>query len=760
MTASARLKTSPLRCCSCTVASLRLWRLYSESSVRAFTSSAALCREKPKKHRVSKNSDYQQNGGRPFYGKIEESRLAPDMSYARFMRLVYSRVSLLKLSPAKSAILRFTKVPADLYNKHIGDYIQAVCALPENQFTMETAPKYEDFMEDNPTLPHLAILKILQNSARRGTTEGLQYIDAMLTTCFGNYLKHKEKDSKFTSQSRATQQSKKEDTQALANIANPAEQFPMARAMRRKWILHVGPTNSGKTHNALKRLGEASSGLYAGPLRLLAREIYDRFKARGRSCNLVTGEEVIWDKDSNGLCAKITSCTVEMANVSTEYEVAVIDEIQMITDPFRGWAWSAAVLGIQAKEIHLCGEERTVNLLCTLASMVGDIVEVNRYQRLSPLEIESNSLQSSLAGIRPGDAVVTFSRTNIFAIKRKIENETAHKCAVIYGGLPPETRAKQAQLFNDPSSGYNVMVASDAIGMGLNLSVKRIIFETSVKYDGVAFRRIDPNQIKQIAGRAGRYRSAVEVSNPNAPDERLGFVTTLDKSDHKYLVRCMTDKARQIQHAGTLPNNQMLHRFSQEFSPTTAYDVVLTKFYNFATASNYFSMCSFLQQIGVAKMFGDVEGLRMNEKTQLIKAPASLRLDVIASVMQHLATAISLGNPISIVDIPQFDLQSVEFANVAKSSTLKNLEQLHSVVALYLWLSYRFPVVLFDREGALELNHHIQMLIDRCLNTIQFRRQVSRVIDDDLDQGLEGLQTAVSADVQAAQTSSTTAAAS
>src|SRR5699024_8616219 len=140
----------------------------------------------------------------------------------------------------------------------------------------------------------------------------------------------------------------------------PAEWFPQARKMRRKFIMHVGPTNSGKTYHSLQRLARAQLGYYAGPLRLLAREIYERFNQEGVVCNLITGEEVIPMMDTYGNALEISLGTIEMIPLYKKMDMCVIDEIQMLGDPNRGAAWTAAVLGVQAKEIHLCGEESAV----------------------------------------------------------------------------------------------------------------------------------------------------------------------------------------------------------------------------------------------------------------------------------------------------------------------------------------------------------------------------------------------------------------
>lgn len=273
--------------------------------------------------------------------------------------------------------------------------------------------------------------------------------------------------------------------------------------------MHVGPTNSGKTHQALQALAAAKTGFYAGPLRLLAYEIWERLNkgqvvpagatldldaaadddggtdlldgtnpakppvlTKGhnerfaRACNLITGEETrLVEEDA------LVSCTVEMLGFSQLVDVAVVDEIQMIADPGRGSAWTAAVLGLCAKEIHLCGEETAVNVVKDLVKDTGDELIVNRYQRLTPLRVATESLNGDLKRIEKGDCVVTFSRTGIFSLKKEIERVTNLRCAVAYGRLPPEVRSEQAALFNDPNSGFDVIVGSDAIGMGLNLYV-------------------------------------------------------------------------------------------------------------------------------------------------------------------------------------------------------------------------------------------------------------------------------------------------
>lgn len=252
--------------------------------------------------------------------------------------------------------------------------------------------------------------------------------------------------------------------------------FPAARAVKRKIKLHVGPTNSGKTYNALLALVKARSGFYAGPLRLLAHEVWSRINRGtmagmnevGRDCNLLTGEEVrVVDEE-----CQLASCTVEMIGLNTApVDVGVVDEIQLLGDPNRGGVWNSTVLGACAHELHLCGEDTVVDLVKRIAAETGDEVEVNHHTRLAPLAVAEDSLDGDWSKVRKGDCVIAFGRKTVHQIKDEIQAKTPLKCVVAYGGLPPETRAEQAKLFNDPDSGYDVLVATDAVGMGLNLWV-------------------------------------------------------------------------------------------------------------------------------------------------------------------------------------------------------------------------------------------------------------------------------------------------
>ncbi len=278
--------------------------------------------------------------------------------------------------------------------------------------------------------------------------------------------------------------------------AEPEKQYPEARAMKRRFILHIGPTNSGKTYEALQRLKQAYHGVYLGPLRLLALEVYDRMMTDGIPCNMITGEETILTPGSF-----VQASTVEILDIRESYDIAVIDEAQMMADENRGSYWTRAILGIRAEEVHVCCSGTAEKLLVGMLKRCGDEYEIVRHERNTKLSFIPERYDIS-KDVEQGDALIAFSKKNVLAIAASLEGRGI-KASVIYGNLPPQTRQEQVRLFTE---GVNqVVVATDAIGMGINLPIRRVVFMNTTKFDGVGKRRLLAEEIRQIAGRAGRY---------------------------------------------------------------------------------------------------------------------------------------------------------------------------------------------------------------------------------------------------------------
>lgn len=251
------------------------------------------------------------------------------------------------------------------------------------------------------------------------------------------------------------------------------------------------------------------------------------------------------------------------------YEVAIIDEIQQIRDPGRGWAWTRALLGLIADEIHVCGEPGTVELLKRLCETTGEDLEVRHYKRLTSLTVEDEALTTT-KNIQPGDCIVCFSKNDIYSVSREIEAR-GKEVAVIYGTLPPGTKLAQAAKFNDPQNSCKVMVATDAIGMGLNLSIRRIIFYSLIKpmvneKGEKEMDTISVSQCLQIAGRAGRYGTQWEE----------GFVTTFKPADLNTLKTIMAKPTEPITQAGLHPTADQIELYAYHLPDSALANLIVS----------------------------------------------------------------------------------------------------------------------------------------------------------------------------------------
>lgn len=262
----------------------------------------------------------------------------------------------------------------------------------------------------------------------------------------------------------------------------------------REFILHIGPTNSGKTYEAINRLMQSGNGAYLAPLRLLALEMYDKLNHNGVPCELLTGEEY---EEMPG--AEVIASTIEMCNYNMHYDVAVIDEAQMVSDPFRGAHWTKAIYLIDADEVHICMAPEAEKLITGMIEGFGGHYKIERHERLSPLVFDGR-IKADM--IQTGDALIVFTRREVLGLAAELE-DAGHKVSCIYGALPPMSRREEVRKF--VSGETDVVVATDAIGMGVSIPIKRIVFTSIFKFDGVRQRKLYPAEIKQIAGRAGRY---------------------------------------------------------------------------------------------------------------------------------------------------------------------------------------------------------------------------------------------------------------
>ena len=262
-----------------------------------------------------------------------------------------------------------------------------------------------------------------------------------------------------------------------------------------KIVAVLGPTNTGKTYYAIERMLGYKSGIIGLPLRLLAREVYDKItKIRGLSCvALVTGEERIVPAT-----AKYWICTVEAMPENLSVECLIVDEIQLSADLERGHVFTDRLLKSRGKlETIFLGAE---TMREPIKSLIPDVLLQSR-KRMSSLTYAGSK---KISRMPPRSAIVSFSVDNVYGIAELIRRQKGG-AAVVMGALSPRTRNAQVELYQNGDVDY--LVATDAIGMGLNLDINHVAFSSISKFDGRSMRFLAPNELAQIAGRAGRGMS-------------------------------------------------------------------------------------------------------------------------------------------------------------------------------------------------------------------------------------------------------------
>ena len=312
-------------------------------------------------------------------------------------------------------------------------------------------------------------------------------------------------------------QRKIEEIRSIFSVYSPESYIDRARQLKRSFVLHVGPTNSGKTYEAIEDLKRHAPGTYLGPLRLLALEMFDKMNAEGIPCSMLTGEESIPVEG-----AEIVSSTIELCDCQTHFQTAVIDEAQLIADPSRGAAWLKAICLVNADVVHICMAPEALNYITSLIERFSDQYSVVQHERLAPLRYAG--VCRGYQDLRADDALICFSRKSVLSTAALLE-KNGFRASVIYGALPPEARRNEVRKYT--SGETNIVVATDAIGLGISLPIKRIIFAETEKYDGREFRTLTTAEVNQIGGRAGRYGlneygEVLVLGNKTVIQDRLG----------------------------------------------------------------------------------------------------------------------------------------------------------------------------------------------------------------------------------------------
>ena len=475
-------------------------------------------------------------------------------------------------------------------------------------------------------------------------------------------------------------------TRQSINLAQFPDTFRTAAGMRRKIIALLGPTNSGKTHEAMLALQSAKSGVYLAPLRLLALENYERMRSVQVPVNLITGEERRMQPGATHVAS-----TVEMLDTQTQVEVAVIDEIQMLGDTDRGAAWTAAVCGVPASTVYLVGSASARAAIESLAKRLGCECEVRELQRKSKLAMGEKPLES-LRQLKAGDAVIAFSRREVLQLAEQV-SQAGFSVATIYGNLSPEVRQAQAEAFR--SGQAQVLVATDAIGMGLNLPISRVIFTTDSKYDGVEEGPIPAWLVQQIGGRAGRFGMA-----------ETGTVLGLGGPVHKGIRKQLSAPLEPIPRTGfyVAPSQEHLKQIALVTGEQRLFELLTLFRRNIDVNDVFFVPTSLTEQLDRAKW---LDGMKMSldERFHFSLVPLSTRLPKFQDQLWGWAKGVETKKPSRI--------QAVGLRQ--GRSSLQDAEDACKIYSAYAWLAYRMPESFPEGPAAVEMAIEASLLVNQML---------------------------------------------
>ena len=444
--------------------------------------------------------------------------------------------------------------------------------------------------------------------------------------------------------------------------------FPLARQMKRHFILHIGPTNSGKTYEAMEDLKKAANGIYLAPLRLLAYEQYDKLNRDGCPCSMITGEERILMPGSFH-----QSSTIEMMNLHEEWDMAVIDEAQMVADSQRGGSWTAAILGLRAKTIHVCASPDAERILGRMIASCGDSMETVYHKRKTPLVMDEDAADFRFPeDVKRGDALIVFSRKDVHSVAAELQ-ETGLKCSIVYGSLPYDVRHREAEQF--ASGATDVVVATDAIGMGMNLPIRRVVFLETTKFDGVQERPLTISEIQQIAGRAGRFGIY-----------DTGYVASY--YDYELISERITYKLPILKKA--------MIGIPEEFLEKDQKVSYILEMWNQLPAEEYYDKGDIEEKIRVAKALEEIRDDREIIRA-FIRIPAKVENNEIFDLFRRYYKAHVQGNPIKLHET--MERYNPEFVNPEEGNALHLLE-LYSGVYDFL---YSYTRMLGDEDDLGEI---------------------------------------------------------
>ncbi|MBV1837146.1 helicase-related protein [Acetobacter estunensis] len=612
--------------------------------------------------------------------ETEESRARREESLARTAQSRRENEEQ-RLRAWEASLVRFADVPRLLHCSHR----EALRWIAENRIPVARRIRQKDgqeLWEFDPT--ELASLRHNLSEWRKGSAEGFER---------GEKRGRDRRDAhELPPPPKVGKNVANSVIARVAALDRYAGHFRTARALERRITLVTGPTNSGKSHTALDALARAESGLALAPLRLLAHEFRESLAARGVEASLSTGEERIKVPGSRHLAA-----TVEMCPFSNPVDVAVIDEAQMLFDPDRGAAWTAAIMGAPARHLYILGAPECIPMVRRIAELCGDPVDEISLQRKSPLRAASSSVR--LHDLKAGDALIAFSRREVLDLRAALM-ERGRRVAVVYGALSPEVRRAEAQRFNDGQA--DILIATDAIGMGLNLSIRRVVFAALRKFDGRQTRDLTVQEVKQIGGRAGRYGKHED-----------GIVAVLADAGSPRFIRqhleadpVAPDELRPL----VQPDADIVRAIAEEIGSDSLYGVLarIKRAVLRPDDPNY-RLSDMEQPFAIASALEGVEGLDLSQRWTYAMCPVDDRDNGIRRLVGWAA-----DHAIGVRVLPP-GTGRLPPPERAGREELERAEKRHKRLVAWRWLSLRFPEIYPDREEAEDTTRRLNDWIESVL---------------------------------------------
>lgn len=442
-----------------------------------------------------------------------------------------------------------------------------------------------------------------------------------------------------------------QETTLFEEFNDYQEIFFRARNKKRKIIAYLGETNSGKTFHAMSEIANSFSSAYLAPLRLLALETYEYLNKQGITTDLITGEEKIFFDD-----AVCQSSTVECFNFEKEYETVVIDEVQMIDDEDRGSFFVQALIGANADKVVLTAPTEYKDRLQFIANYLGEEIEVHEFKRKTMIHPIGKPVD--LNKVKKGTAIVVFSRKDIFKVREELPKHI--KSSVIYGALGYEVRKMQAEQFINGET--DVLITTDAIGMGLNLPIETVVFTTHTKYNGKGVEPVSHMLTKQICGRAGRYGKYDTGYYGGVDHDIIEHIN--DAMKRKLKIK--SDKELQVQ-----PTDEYVEVLLGKYKLSTILQTWSTKEFK----GSLFETKNLDDKVTIAKYLEKKYPEQVNSFYKLVNCPIDFNKDyeIFTGIVKQL-----------IVD------ECIKVPQISTQTSIMNLESYNKELNILLWFAYQF----------------------------------------------------------------------